>query len=214
MKLRLRYVIIFALGMIVMYALIAGNVIQTPATKLPLYMTTTDTGTSIDTNSTRVDDPMMTGNDDTSGVQITTTTGDMTTGSTIDTGVIISGDTSVEDIVAVFEWSGQEVVVETPPIETSIGNTNVATQTKTKACTQPDGTYPNPLSVFWSDTVTASTNGYLKHNGVLHYIVNVSNGTKFYYYYVCNTALGTQVKNLTNTKITKTVLSNGQVILQ
>jgi len=212
MRLRLRYVVIFALGMIVMYALIAGWLVSTPNTTIPIYtidtIDTTGSLSGIEDGSIRVDEPMMTGGDTVTGVKVLTW--DTTGGSTVGPDLVISGDASVDDIVAVF--SGWNDIIDT---DTTIPTTNTAsTQTKAQACAQADGNYPNLLSVFWSDTVTASTKWYLKTNGVLHYIVNVSNGTKFYYYYVCSTGASTQAKNLTNTATSKVVLSNGQVILQ
>lgn len=65
-----------------------------------------------------------------------------------------------------------------------------------------------------TDGLTATTRGYTRLRNFIHYVVFVSDGTKYYYYYNCDTGTSTNAQNVTNTIYTSVVSENGQVYLR
>lgn len=209
MKLKLRYILVFALGMACMYWMIRTNVVSvSPLAYNPYDHIATDSGMTI-----------------TWEVVVSVVTGDVSTGTVVSGAMVTwsllswqqSGSvvgTGIEETVAIMQqsWSvstGDEgsSVAPTPTVNTS-------SHTKEYACAQPTGTYTNPLRVWWNNILTASTRGYIKVGSFLHYVVNVSNGTRYYYYHNCTTGVAKNAQNLTNTKLTRVVLSAWKVYLR
>jgi hypothetical protein len=156
-------------------------------------------------------------------VIVSAVTGDVSTGAMISGAIVTwsllswqqSGNvvgTGIDETVAIMQqsWS-TSTGDETPSVPSSV---STLSHTKEYACAQPTGIYTNPLRVWWNNVLTASTRGYIKVGSFLHYVVNVSNGTRYYYYHNCVTGVAKNAQNLTNTKLTRVVLSAWKVYLR
>lgn len=198
MKLRLRYVLVFLVGMACMYWMVRSGALVIE----PIYR-----GSSVTTSDVVVEPMVDTWSPITTGEVMS---GDVLSGSMVDTwvvqsGEVVSGDqTALDDTVAIIQWSG----------ESDLATTSSSSDTKTVACTKSDGNYNNALIVWWNDVLTATAKSYVKRGSFLHYVVNVSDGSKYYFYHNCSNGTATNVQNLTATNVTRIVLSNGQVYLR
>lgn len=195
MKLRLRYVFVFLLGMACMYWMVRtgalvvdpmyrGSLVAAPVVESVVNIWTVASGDVMD--------------------------GDVLSGAVVDSWALQSGEpvssetTALDDTVAIIQWTWSEI-----PTDTSS-----ASDTKDVACAKPDGNYETPLVVWWNDVLTATTTSYAKRGLFLHYVVFVSNGEKYYFYHNCSNGIATNAQNVTSTAINRVVLSNGQVYLR
>lgn len=197
---KLRYVLVFVIGVACMYWLVRSGLV----TINPIGQENNpSTSGNIQIDSYEDLNPTITG---------AIVTGSQSTGELVTSGVQndnISGDTTALDTtVAIMQWSG----IETPT--TSSTNTNNSEITKDQACKWWDGNFETSLQVGRNDASTARTSGYGKLRNFLHYIVFVSDGSKYYFYHNCANGVATNVQNITNTADTKIIISNGQVYLQ
>lgn len=190
MKLRLRYLFVFALGMACMYWLVrSGALTITPIFDGSVVVQNTgSTNTFIDTGIV-----------------------DEQTGSVVSwantTGVVVdSGQISVEQTAAMIQWSGD---LATGSGAAMMSDTSSVGDSKEVACAKANGSYNTPLLVSWNETLTANTTSYIKLRNFLHYIVNVSNGERYYFYHNCSNGVATAAKRVYGT--TSIAISNWQI---
>ena len=111
---------------------------------------------------------------------------------------------SVEQTAAMIRSSG-----DLAPISGTDVLASVWWDSKELACTKPNGSYTTPLLVSWSETLTAKTKSYIKLRNFIHYVVEVSNGEKYYFYHNCSNGVATVAKRVYgNTQI---AISNWQI---
>ena len=137
-------------------------------------------------------------------------TGDVVSGSIADA---VSGDeVDLNTTVALMTGSGDGVL----PVDGATTTTSSSTLSRSKetACQWSEGNFDNPLQVTWNAAATATTRGYAKLRNFLHYVVFVSDGTKYYFYHNCDTGVATNAQNVTSTVTTKIVSLQGQVYLR
>ena len=189
MKLRLRYLFVFALGMACMYWLVrSGALMITPIFDWSVTpQITSSSNTFIDTG---IADEY---------------TGAVTSWSSASGGVVDSG-VSVEQTASMIQWSGDLTASSGVAI---VSDTSAAGDSKEVACTKPNGSYNTPLLVSWNETLTAKTTSYIKLRNFLHYIVNVSNGERYYFYHNCSNGVATAAKRVYGT--TQIAISNWQI---
>ena len=114
-----------------------------------------------------------------------------------------TGDELLNEVVAIVQWSGDLEEQD-----------DISSHTKEQACVQPDGNYDHPLLVSWNDTLTATTRGYAKLRNFIHYVVFVSDGTKYYFYHDCSDGISTSVQDLSGWPAVLSALRDGQIYLQ
>lgn len=192
MKLRLRYVLVFLVGMACMYWMVRSGALVIE----PIYR-----GSLVATSGAVIESVVDTWSPITTGEVMS---GDVLSGSMVDTwvvqsGEVVSGDqTALDDTVAIIQWSGDTTTSDWS-----------SSDTKDVACVKADGMYDTPLIVWWNDVLTARTTSYIKLRNFLHYIVEVSNGEKYYFYHNCNNGIATSVRRIYGNE--QLTLSNWQI---
>ncbi len=188
MKLRLRYLFVFALGMASMYWLVRSGALMIT----PIFDTSSVVKSDVASTNTFID----TGIEHTGNASLWANT--VATGAIADTGI------SVEQTAKMIQWSGD--LTPTPGSTTSVVLVGDA---KEVACAKPNGTYNVPLLVSWNEVLTAKTTSYIKFRNFIHYVVEVSNGEKYYFYHNCTNGLATAAKRVYGT--TSIAISNWQI---
>lgn len=212
MKLKLRYILVFALGMACMYWMIRTNVVSITPLAYDPYGHIADLSGSVIVSWDN-DYDILTG----VAVTGTTTSGSLTTWtiSSWQQELSWAATTGIDETIAIMQQSWSQSVWENDSSKAdTTTSTAIVSHTKEYACSQSNGSYSNPLRVWWNDVLTASTRGYVKIGSFLHYVVNVSNGTRYYFYHNCTTGIAKNAQNLTNTKLTRVVLSAWKVYLR
>jgi hypothetical protein len=196
MKLKLRYIIVFVLGMACMYWMVRANIITIEP--IGQSMTTGDVYEYVTSGEVIASGDLSTTGDVLTW-SIMTWSDNATSGSTLATGLVQSWEQQID----VLTWAA-----------ISVDEKKSAPHSKNYACTQPTGTYTTPLEVSRNNTLTASTKWYVKLNNRLHYVVYVQWWQRYYYYHDCATGIAKNAKDLTNTTLTRVVISQGQVHLR